>query len=223
MRPRDGIRRTAILLAVVAIAGGFANLAAAAGLRYAHRRTHAVAERDVPRLVLGGGEAFPSSFPSGWKRAIGWSIGYVDPILAWCDLAVDDEAYLHRYDASVLRGKGATVVPPGRASFRDLAFGFHVHSTATGSRFYALGQLALPRFHRPTVHFSDASGDHEQPGSDQTGNHLGGALGLGFEQIPEHRTGGLIEGRYVLAPRSHGSNAYELIVRAAITVPLTTH
>jgi len=225
MRNRSGVRRTAALLAaIVATSLCFANLvsAAPASRHFTNRRPQAAAELDVPRLVFGGGEAFPSSFPSGWKRAIGWSVGYIDPILSWCDLAADAEKYSHRYNDADLRGKGATVVAPGHANFRDYALGFHVHSTAPGSRFYALAQLALPRVQRPTVFYTDASGDHEQPGVDQTGNRLGGALGLGFEQIPQGHVGGLIEGRYVLDPVPHHSNERELIVRAAITVPLPT-
>jgi len=213
----------AILLEVCGAASPGAAAGKSTGMHSSYRKPHPINELDAPRIVLGGGEASPTSFPSGWKRAIGWSIGYLEPIRTWCDFAVDYEKFQHHYDDSKLRAKGATTVtPPGQANFRDLAFGFHVHPPALGSRIYGLLELALPRVERPAVFYSDASGAHEQGGVDQSGRRFGGAVGLGFEQIPYGHTGSLIEARYVVDPVPGSRTVNELVIRAALTVPLPT-
>lgn len=215
------VRILAILAAAALLGGACAARADVFGApRYSYRKTHAAGEWDQSRIVLGGALGLPASFPSGWGSAIGWSVGYLDPLAEYCDLAIDVEGFTFDFDAGDLRARGATVAPVSQASFGDAALGVHLHVPATGRRLYGLVQLALPDVSRPAVSYTDASGSHTQDGSEIFGFDPGWVIGAGIDQVEPRRLGGLIETRFVIAPGRTRNAEFLLSFRAALTVPL---
>lgn len=222
MRPR--LRLVSATLAALLGAGALLPAPAAAQFpRYSFRKTHASAEWDQSRAVAGLAIGWPASFPSGWSTGFGWSLGYLDPIAEYCDLALDFEVFTHHFHFadSDLSARGATLDHPvSQASFGDAAVGFHFHAATTGWRPYALAQLALPDVSRPAVFYSDSTGHRLQEGSEIFGIDPGYVFGAGIEHAEPRHFGALVEARFVIAPGSTRSTEYLLSLRAALTVPL---
>lgn len=173
------------------------------------------------RIFFAGGIGLPVSFPAGWKAGAGGSLGFTQGVAEYADLILDIEQYTHHFDASKLRARGATSISgDGTATFGDVSLGVRFHAPTFGPRLYGLFEFALADVSRPTIWWTDASGPHEQRGSEIFGLDFGYVLGVGFEKVEAHKFGIGAEARFVIAPGSTEPTEYMTSFRGGVSVPV---
>ena len=173
------------------------------------------------RIFFAGGVGLPVSFPAGWKAGAGGSICFAQGVAEYADLLLDIEQYTHHFDDAKLRARGATAIQTdGPASFGDISLGVKFHAPRFGPRVYGLFEFALPNVSRPAIRWTDASGPHEQEGTEIFGLDLGYVLGIGFEKFEARKFGFGLEARFVIAPGTTEPTEFLTSFRGGLSVPI---